>query len=123
MKDGTKINLGFSFVNMPIIKTETDFVNPIPLQSIDEYALRYIALSITDQLNRIFDPDAYTYCWSENDNDNFVCENMLNLNNGYGIRCENGDTLCALYLSRSGNIMGNVIPEDETLDDYCILIC
>lgn len=120
--DGTELYLGFTFHTMnPVIKTDLDFTTKKKLTGTDEWALRYIALDILDQLEKIFYPGEFVD-WAKNNKANFFASDALYLNNTDGVICANGDILHCLYLAPGGQIMGYMSDVENLDETYDVLI-
>lgn len=122
LEDGTKLYLGFKFCEMnPIITTNPDFTTRKELKGNDWMILRYVAMNVVSQIDAEFDACLVSH-WEEIDTANFFSGDALNLNNGEGMLCANGDILHCLYLAPGGQIMGFMSADGDLNDTYNILI-
>ena len=120
--DGKKMDFGFEFQNMKsVVKTVPDFTRKKELSTTDVYALRWVAMHIIDQIDKYWNPEINTD-WKKVDDSNFVVDNTLCLNNGYGIYLPGGYIMHHLQMAPGGQYTAWITEEENEEKDFTILI-
>lgn len=108
--------LGFKYNTMPpIVKIDEEFTTKKHLTIKDEMILRYMALYI---YNALKEEDIVPI--SPKDGDNYICGDVLYLNNNRGVPCKNGDLIMGLYLGPYYQVMAEMETPDG--DEYNLFI-